>query len=452
MPFGETIVALATPMGESAIALVRLSGPACEDLAQSIFKRTKAIRARQAYVADYVSESGDVLDNCVYVYFAEGRSYTGEAMLELSLHGNPLIAQNIVEDLVSRGCRMAEPGEFTRTAFTNGKLDLSQAEAVSDLISARSDKAIRAARQQLGGALGRKIDELSDRLLQVIAEVEAYIDFPEEDLPAEDEAGPAQVLKGLSGELAELIETSHYSALLKEGIKTVIVGAPNAGKSSLLNALLGEERAIVSAEPGTTRDFLMERVMMGPYGLQIMDTAGLHEAGSDIERLGIEKTLEKLTEADFFLIVIDSASPLPDLPKQALACFESNNTLIVENKIDLATSRSCSDFLPHCPRVRLSLKAGTGLGEFREQVIATLERDKIVPNENDLIISARHATALKKAKQEIENARAKMANTETTELMASDLRLALEAFGEVVGKIDNERMLDKLFASFCIGK
>jgi len=452
MPFGDTIVALATPVGESAVALIRLSGPLCPEIALHAFQRQRPARARHAYVGKYKTLSDNILDECVYTLFAANGSYTGEDILEISTHGNPLIAQHMIEDLLQRGCRMAEAGEFTRTAFTNGKLDLSQAEAVSDLIRARSDKAIRSAQQQLAGAIGKKMCELTDRLLQVIAEVEAYIDFPEEDLPAENQAGPAQSLAHISAELRELIETSHYSAILKEGIKTVIVGPPNAGKSSLLNTLTGQDRAIVSAEPGTTRDFLSEKIIVGPYCIQIMDTAGIHEATSSLERLGIAKTLEKLEEADFFLVVLDSTLPPPTLPDNALRCFQANCTLVIENKIDLHESQSLNSVLPECPRVRISLKTGAGIDALRTTLIKTLETDKVVPNENALIVSARHANALRSAKDSIDTAREKMTAAGTTELMASDLRLAVEAIGEVVGKIDNERMLDKLFASFCIGK
>lgn len=453
MPFGETIVALGTPVGESAIAMIRLSGPLCESIAKEAFSRASALRSRYAHFGKYKALNDNILDECVYVFFPDGSSYTGEASLEISLHGNPLIAQNVIEDLLQRGCRMAEAGEFTRTAFANGKLDLSQAEAVSDLIRARSDKAIRSAQQQLAGSIGKKMNELADQLLQVIAEVEAYIDFPEEDLPAEDEKGPALSLKQISDELNTLIETSHYSAILKEGIKTVIVGPPNAGKSSLLNKLVGEERAIVSSEPGTTRDFLAERIIVGPYCIQIMDTAGIHEANSSIERLGIAKTMEKLNEADFYLVVIDSSEPPPPLPEEAMRFFQSNCTLVVENKIDLEKSHSADEVvLPGCPRIRLSLKSGEGFDTFRDTLVQTLEKDKVVPNENTLIVSARHATALKSAKTSIDQARAMMLDGDMTELMASDLRIALDSIGQVIGKIDNEAMLDKLFASFCIGK
>lgn len=446
------MVALATPAGESAVALIRLSGPLCSNIAIQAFQRARPATIRYAHFGRYIDLTGKLLDECIYTLFAAPHSYTGEDLLEIAIHGNPLIAQHLIEDLIQRGCRMAEPGEFTRTAFANDKLDLSQAEAVADLIRARSDQAIRSAQQQLAGAIGKKMHGFTDKLLQVVAEIEAYIDFPEEDLPTEDQTGPANSLLQMSDEMGELIATSHYNAVLKEGIKTVIVGPPNAGKSSLLNTLTGEDRAIVSAEPGTTRDFLTERIIIGPYCIQIMDTAGIHDSDSSLERLGIAKTMEKLTEADFFLVVLDSAKPPPLLPDDALRCFQSNCTLVVENKIDLPGSHTLKTILPACPRVRLSLKTGEGVDTLRHTLVETLENDRVVPNENALIVSARHATALRAAQSAINAARTKLQEGTATELVASDLQLAVEAIGEIMGKIDNERMLDKLFASFCIGK
>lgn len=373
-------------------------------------------------------------------------------MLELYLHGNPLIVQRVLEDLLSRGCRMAEPGEFTRTAFANGKLDLTQAEAVADLISARSERALRVAHQQLVGSIGTRMEAYRERLLEVIAALEAYIDFPEEDLPAEDQQGPLQTLATLTTDLAELIETSRYKALLHEGIRTVIVGAPNAGKSSLLNALLGEDRAIVSPIPGTTRDVISERIMVGPYCLNMMDTAGIHDVTEEIEKLGIARSKQKLSEADFILLVIDSAAPLPSFDPATLEHFNSGNTLVIENKTDLADSRVCADFLPQCSHLRLSLQTNEHISTLRATLVQMLEKDRIIPDENATMVSSRHAAALDQALQAILVSRRHLKEGVSAELAVTELRVALDAVGEVVGKVDNEAMLDKLFATFCIGK
>ncbi|WP_309385425.1 tRNA uridine-5-carboxymethylaminomethyl(34) synthesis GTPase MnmE [Cerasicoccus frondis] len=452
MPLGDTIVAPATPYGESAIAVVRVSGPLCPQLASECLSATVVEKPRMAHLHAYKALDGVTLDSCLAVYFADKRSYTGEPSLELSLHGNPLIVQRVIEDLLARGCRMADPGEFTRTAFLNGKLDLSQAEAVTDLISARSEKALQVAQRQLDGSIGRKMADMTDRLLGIIAAVEAYIDFPEEDLPPEDQAGPTAALASLSAELGELIETSHYKTLLHEGIRTVIMGEPNAGKSSLLNALTGEDRAIVSAEPGTTRDFLTERVMIGSYGLQLVDTAGIRESEGDIERQGIERTLKQVKDADFLLVVLDQSAPPPHFPDVVTDRLAQHRVLLVENKTDLPTHSEFQDVLPGHPRVRVSLTQSLGLDDLRIKIQETLEADRVTPAADELMVSTRHANALSRARAAIDEARAGLRDEIPAELAAAGLRDALAGFGEVIGKVDNEDMLDKLFANFCIGK
>ena len=448
----DTIVALSTPVGESAVALIRLSGPACVDLVRLTTGRTEALRPRFAQYASYLDKDGQALDDCIFTYFAAEKSYTGDAMLEIAPHGNPLIVQKILEDLLSRGCRTAEPGEFTRTAFLNGKLDLSQAEAVADLIHARSARGLEVARRQLHGSVGRKISSLTERLLSIQARLEAYIDFPEEDLPAEDEEGPAADLLALSGEVRELIETRRYSALLHEGVRALIVGMPNAGKSSLINALTGMDRSIVSAQPGTTRDYVSDRVEIGGWCLEILDTAGLRDSGDAIEQMGMARTLELADSADLFLLVLDLAAPSPTLPAELLGRMRPNNTLVLENKTDLPDASSGSPILPECSRVQTCLLDGRGLAEVRAGILSLMESGLSLPGKDGIVVNARHADALSQVLRALETARRLLKDGEFAELVATELREAVHALGEVVGKIDNERMLDSLFQQFCIGK
>lgn len=451
MPDGETIVAPATPAGEAALAVVRLSGPACPRIAAEALGLASPT-PRHATLATYRDRAGVVVDQVVATFYAEGASYTGEPCLEISAHGNPLIVQKLLADLLSRGCRMADPGEFTRTAFRNGCMDLSQAEAVADLIHARSERALAAARRQLEGSVGQRIQALTDRLVGVIAAVEAYIDFPEEDLPPEDVAGPAQELKALDGEIGRLIATSEYRTLLHEGVRVLLVGPPNAGKSSLLNALSGEERVLVSPEPGTTRDYVEERVMFGPWLVRLIDTAGLREDASEVEALGVAKTREWLNRADFLLVVVDGSEAPPAWPEVVTAHFQPGRTLIVANKGDLPPDAGLSMFHVEHPHLTVSATTGEGLEALREAVVAALDRD-VVPADGDaVLVSARHAAALREAREAMAAARAKLTGDGVPELMASDLRAALDALGQVVGRVDNEEMLDQLFAAFCIGK
>ena len=439
-------------MGESAIAVIRLSGPACSELAQQILNRDNKLSPRVASFGRYVDVDGTIIDDCVVTYFENGKSFTGEAMLEIAPHGNPLIIQKIIEDLIARGCRSAEPGEFTRTAFLNGKMDLSQAEAVADLIRARSERSIEVAQRQLHGSVGRKMSELTDQLLNVIAQIEAYIDFPEEDLPDEDQAGPAQSLKGLLNEISDIIDTQHYTSILHEGLKTLIVGEPNVGKSSLINALTGSDRSIVSDLPGTTRDYISAPLMLGPWKIELLDTAGLHKSDDAIEQIGISHTIEQAETADFFLLVIDASAPSPSLPDSLRSRMNPENTLIIENKTDLVETSRHDAFMAEYRHIRISLKLKEGISALRQLWLEMVE-DSVKPSAVDgVVVNARHAGLLGQAHKALESAFSKMKAGELSELIAVDLRDAVDSIGHVVGKIDNERMLDRLFKQFCIGK
>ena len=445
----DTIAALATPVGTSAIAVVRASGPQVARLVLAIFATPPLPRA--ACHADYRDHRGSLIDDVLFTYFAAPNSFTGEDTLEVSCHGNPFIAQKILEDLLTRGCRPAEAGEFSKRAFLNGRLDLSQAEAVMDLIQARSERALAAANQQLRGALGRQMDGLISGLVGILARIEAYIDFPDEELPAEDREKFARDLDELIAGTKQLRATSRYGELLREGIKTVIFGEPNAGKSSLLNRLVGRDRALVSPEPGTTRDYIEERIVVGPHWLRLIDTAGLNEAPSSLEKRGMEKTLEQAAEADLFLWVIDSSRSLPTVPSVLGPRLDATNTIAVLNKIDLPQATHPT-LPPVFCQVEVSALHGTGCDVL--QVAIGKLADSFQPGSGDEIIAinARHAHALATAMDCLETAKCKFTDSESSELIASDLRCALDAYGQISGKIDNEKMLDQLFASFCIGK
>jgi tRNA modification GTPase len=447
----DTIAALATPTGTSALALVRVSGTDTAKIAAAIFGETPP--PRHARHGDYRAQDGRLVDDVVATFFPEGNSFTGEDSLEISCHGNPFIAQTLLEDLFARGCRPAGPGEFTQRAFLNGRMDLSQAEAVMDLIHARSERALAAANQQLRGGLGRRLNDLTERLLGALARVEAYIDFPDEDLPVEDRTIVRRTLEALTAETDRLLATSHYGELLRDGIKTVIIGAPNAGKSSLLNRLVGHERAIVSAEPGTTRDFIEERIIVGPHCLRLIDTAGLNPAPGTLEKLGMEKSLERAAEADLILLVLDATATLPALPESLAKLLTPSRAFAVLNKADLLNTQSFEVKIP-VGLATLKISALTGAGI--ESLVAEITRlaDSFQPTGHDdvVAINARHADALNRARASLQAALANLSSNGPVELLASDLRGTLAAFGDILGKVDNERMLDQLFATFCIGK
>jgi tRNA modification GTPase len=445
----DTIAALATPAGTSAIAVVRASGPLAGSLVAAIFGEVSP--PRLARHADYRDCRGQLVDDVMFIYFAGPNSFTGEDTVEISCHGNPFIAQKILEDLLGRGCRPAEAGEFSKRAFLNGKMDLSQAEAVMDLINARSERALAAANQQLRGALGRQMNELIARLIAVLAQIEAYIDFPDEDLPPEDHQAVRREVDALLAGTNRLLATSHYGTLLRDGIKTVIIGEPNAGKSSLLNRLVGRDRALVSSEPGTTRDYLEERLHLGGHWLRLIDTAGLNPLAAALEQRGIEKTLEQAAEADLFLWVIDASAPLPVLPTVLAQRLTSRNTIAVLNKADLPLK--VTEPLPH-PFTRVSLSAleGSGLDALHAAIAKLADAFQTQTGDDVIAINARHANALELAQASLESVKVMLNRKAEIELIASDLRQAMASFGGISGKIDNERMLDHLFASFCIGK
>jgi tRNA modification GTPase len=446
----DTIAALATPTGTAALAVLRISGPDTAALARAVTGRPPV--DRRARRADYRDQAGTVVDDVLVTFLAGPRSYTGEDTLEISCHGSPYIARRILDDLLARGCRAAGPGEFTQRAFLNGRMDLSQAEAVMDLIHAHSERALAAANQQLRGALGRRLNALVGELLAALARIEAYIDFPDEDLPAEDRADVLRRISHIFLNTKSLIATSRYGSLLRDGIRTVIIGAPNAGKSSLLNRLVGAERALVSPEPGTTRDFIEEWINVGPHALRLIDTAGLNPSPTPLERLGMQKTAERAAEADLFLLVLDAtAESSPALPDELLARVRQGPTLVLINKSDLAPHASPALQVPGAPVLAVSALTGQGFADLQAAIVAAA--DQFRQDAPDLVaISARHAQALQQARDCLTDAETKLRQAGPIELVASDLRGVMAAFGEITGRIDNEQMLDALFATFCIGK
>lgn len=452
MPQGETIMAPATPQGTSAIAMVRTSGDLSLNIVKEALGGTIEPESRKATLAYYTDIYGKCVDQVIYTYYPVESSYTGEPLLEIACHGNPLIIQKIGEDLIKRGCRMAIGGEFTRTAFLNGKMGLDQAEAVCDLITAHNEFALEAAQKQLAGAFGLKVKEYTDTLMQIIAEVEAYIDFPEDDLPGERVEVMIVRMDELVSYFNELIETQRSKNWIQNGLSTAIIGAPNAGKSSLLNALMGEERALVSPEPGTTRDFISEHIAIGPFSIRIMDTAGLRDEAEAIEWMGIKKSIEKIKEADFHIIVVDSSTERPRFPEEILNCLKKEQCLIFENKIDLKSSFEEASFLPGFSRHAISLKTKEGLNELKELWVTLFLSKMIKVSEDGLVVNARHAAALSLAKNYLFLAKKALRENKPAEIVASELRFALRALQEIVGEVDNEEILNKLFNTFCIGK
>ncbi len=446
----KTIVALSTPSGESAIGVIRLSGKDVVSLSEGVFEKT--LKPRYAHRVTYKNLAGEILDDAVATYFKAPASYTGEDCLEIATHGNPFIIQSIISDLIARGVEPAQAGEFTRRAFENGKIDLSQAEAVALLIQARSSRSLKAAQKQLSGELGRRINEMSEKLLNILALIEAYIDFPEDDLPDEDKNMILESIKECSKKMSSLIETAKYSPLIHQGIDIVIAGSPNAGKSSLLNLLLGDQRAIVSDIAGTTRDFICEKTSIGGFVVNLTDTAGLRGSDDKLEAMGIDLARNKISQCDICLFVIDSNNPnLEEFDNKKLL---PENTIVVLNKCDIDNSapKEIAKNLSNYTCVEISCTTHAGTESLKNAISELINTHHITASADDILVSARHAQSLQSAYDFCNTAIKATEENLPAELIASDLYGALNSLGDIVGKTDNEAILDRIFSKFCIGK
>lgn len=438
----STIAAIATPVGVGALGVVRMSGPGARKVLHACSGRE--LEPRRATLLRVKDAAGRVLDECVATLFAAPASFTGEDVVELSCHGGPLVMQLVLDRLLACGARPAEPGEFSRRAFENGRMDLTQAEAVMDIISAGSELALRAAHHQLQGAILRPVQAAVDALVDVAAHVEAYIDFPEEDIDPQSQEQMEQSLAAVSADIQALLSTADVGRLLREGVRTAIVGAPNVGKSSLLNYLLGYERAIVSPVAGTTRDTVEESVTLAGLRLRLVDTAGLHESNDAIEQRGMERARHAWQSADLVLRVVDATTAPTELPQPETAAPE----LLLLNKCDLHEHEAWAGV----PGIRLSCLTGQGFAEL-QAAVAELFLRQGGEQDTRAAINTRHRYALQQAGDALAAARAGLAGgSMEPELIAIELRAALDALGSITGRVDTEDILTRVFSTFCLGK
>lgn len=388
------------------------------------------------------SKQGDVIDEVLLTRFEGPASYTGEDTVELVGHGGVLITQRVLERVLDCGVRLAREGEFSERAFLNGKLDLTQAEAVMDLISANSDLAIRSAQSQLAGSLGQEIEELRGRLIRIMAELEAYIDFPEEDIDPETGDAFLRRISAVEQVVGELLETEEQGRLLREGVRTVIVGAPNAGKSSLLNCLLGFDRAIVSNTAGTTRDTLEELLHIRGVPVRLVDTAGIREGKDEIEQQGIERSQAQLKAADLVIEVVDGT-----LPKTEGVTGGKRHIRVI-NKADMGLHATWSGEAG----VKLSCRMGDGLDALTRELQQAVAGTVVGGTRTAIVINQRHRECLQRAAGGLENAKLQLSQGNGPEFAAVDLRDALDGIGDVTGRVDTEEILGEIFGKFCIGK
>jgi len=432
----DTIAAIATPAGRGGIGVVRLSGPAVPGISEKLLGALP--EPRRATHAVFRNARGEALDEGIALYFAAPHSYTGEPVLELQGHGGPMVTQALLAACLDAGARLAEPGEFTRRAFLEGKLDLAQAEAVADLIDSASQEAARSALRSLSGEFSAAIRALQSQLIELRALTEAMLDFPEEEVDALHHDAAAGRLGEVRGTLDDVLAKSRQGSLLRTGIHVVLAGRPNVGKSSLLNRLAGEERAIVTPVPGTTRDALREPIQIEGVPIVVVDTAGLRASTDMVERLGIERTQQELARADVVLAVFEATrnkDPLDDLPPGA-ACIE------VFNKIDLAPA-----FRPPAGAVGVSAKTGAGLDQLRKAILEAAGWAS--SGESVFLARERHVRALEQARGHLEAA---ARERRRWEFFAEELRLAHAALGNITGEFTADDLLGEIFARFCIGK
>ena len=448
----DTIAAISTPLGEGAIAVLRMSGPGAVTIAGQVFRGKTRADAAAPRVQHFgaILDGERKLDDVLLTVFRAPHSYTGEDVVEIAGHGGVLVARRILELLLKCGARSAEPGEFTQRAYLGGKMDLTQAEAVMDLITAQTDLSLRAATEQLEGRLGERIRALRERLVELLAHVEAYIDFPDEDFDPDTGDALRTKLDAVRTEIKALLATAGQGRVLREGVRTVIYGAPNVGKSSLLNLLLGYERAIVSARPGTTRDVIEEVINLRGYPLRLVDTAGLRESDDEIEREGMARTRRQVERADLTLHVFDASQPPPGqaggLTPDSLDI--STKSLAVFNKTDLGEHPGWRAV----EGVRISCLKNAGLTQLEDAIIARITGGEAAHRDWTVAINARHQACLAKALGYSNAAQQALAAALSPEFVAEELRGALDAVGEVVGKADSEEILGKIFSTFCIGK
>lgn len=448
---GETIAAVATPPGEGGVAIVRISGNTALFVAEKVFSGPiHTYKSHTAHFGQIHNLAGQHIDDVLLLVMLGKRSYTGENTVEIHCHGGSIITRRVLETIFQAGARPARPGEFTFKAFMNGKLDLAQAEAVQELICAKNEHALTAAESQLKGALSSKIESFQKALTGTTAILEAWVDFPEEGLEFASMEEICQELNLLSDQMQQLVDTFHDGRILHEGISLCLIGAPNVGKSSLMNALLDKDRAIVSHIPGTTRDILEDHLRLNGLNIRLIDTAGIRDSDELVEKEGIRRSKEAMGHADLILLVLDISTTLSNEEQLFIQQIPSHKTIVVWNKMDLPSAASTAIHLKHS--VKISAKEKIGLDLLKKKI------DEVIwehgpPNLDEILITnLRHKEALIQAIQACQAVVNGLKEERSPEFLTMDMRLALSELGKIIGTNISEEILSAIFSKFCIGK
>ena len=451
----DTIIALATPFGRSGIGVIRLSGDIALGISQKLtgdddFDPVPRY-ATLTKIRD--TDGGDIIDEAIVTYFQAPHSYTGEDVVEISCHGSPVLLRRIIDICLHLDARMAEPGEFTLRALANGRLDLSQAEAIRDLIDANSIAMTRQAIRQLRGEFSHQLQPLKDRLLDVIVVLESALEFVEDDLPDTQAENIKAELENVALELGKLASTFKAGKLLREGLKVALVGRPNVGKSSIFNALLGQDRAIVTEIPGTTRDQIHESFTIRDIPVSLIDTAGMRETIDTVESMGVERAKRAMADADVVVVVLDGSETLSAEDEEVISETIDMNRIIAVNKIDLnsANGSQAGDLVENARVVKVSAKTGEGLDELQEAIVAPFSPGDL-ESAGILVSDARHFDLLSRARMEIVDSLPLIEENVSEEIILVGLHNAIRYLGEITGETTTEDMLTRIFQTFCIGK
>lgn len=457
----DTIAAISTAPGEGGIGIVRISGVDAIDILDKIFiskkgRSTKDFASytmRYGHILDF--NSREIIDEVIVSYMKSPSTYTREDVVEIYCHGGAVPVKRIMESVLLAGARLAEPGEFTKRAFLNGRIDLSQAEAVIDLIRSKTDKSSEAALKQLSGSLSKKLGTIRAKLIDIMSHIEASIDFPEDDVDEVLYDSLGKELAGIENEIDEMIRSADTGKILREGLNTVIIGKPNVGKSSLLNALLEENRAIVTDIPGTTRDIIEETLNIRGIPINIIDTAGIRETRDEVERIGVERTREYYRKADLCIFILDSGDRLTQEDEEIFSLVKDKKCIVLINKVDLP---SCIDRervkeLAKGKKVLdISIKEGTGLESLKDEIVNMVYKDGIEISSDMMVTNVRHKDLLIKARRALAGSIEGIQGNVPLDLVSIDVRQCLEHIGEITGETVQEDIIDRIFSQFCIGK
>lgn len=447
--YEDTIIALATPAGYGAISVIRLSGKDSIHTVNNYFVGKRPLYEVQSHSVHYgklVTPNSEVIDDVLVTVFRAPNSYTGEDSVEISIHGNPLITTKVIELFMHAGIRNAEPGEFTRRAYLNGRIDLAQAEAVAELISARSDTSLRGARNQLDGLLSQKVTQLRDSLIKTSSLVELELDFAEEDIEFVDRTSLVSMINDILTELESLIASYSFGKTVREGINVALVGAPNVGKSSLLNYFLKEYRAIVSDIPGTTRDVLREELTIDGILYKLYDTAGIRDTDDVIETEGVKRSKETVINSDLVVFLNDATEQFnTELYAELCSLTPQERIISVFNKCDKTENRTSDN-------IYISAKTGEGINTLFQVLREKMLGVNTYTEKTAIVTNARHHVALTKARENLTNSLLAIGNNFTGEYIATDLRAASESLAEIIGEVSSDDVLNSIFSSFCIGK